>query len=212
MRRLIGAATALLIATVVSTASATQVPWVNGATRSCSYTRAKFERDLRYAYHGTAMPPRGSVIALHRLSRCHRRLGLTALITGGVTATVLRPHADALRIWTRTRRRWQARRRAAIAEADSVFTKAWDDPTVLCVLRTETTSTPSDMAVTRENSSGHMGAAQWAYGTWNSQVQQLGLIGYPSSPLEATAEQQLTVLEGALAAGDGSSWFPYDGC
>lgn len=71
-----------------------------------------------------------------------------------------------------------------------------------CIVQRESGGDP------QANNGSHFGIGQWDLATWRAH----GGTRYAPTPLGASYDQQLQVLNGALAAGHSGAWTPYDGC
>lgn len=72
-----------------------------------------------------------------------------------------------------------------------------------CIVHHESGGNPQAV-----NPNGHYGIGQWDHATWRAH----GGTKYAPTPLGASYNQQLLVLNNALARYGCSAWCPYDGC
>lgn len=72
-----------------------------------------------------------------------------------------------------------------------------------CIINSESGGNPTVV-----NGSGHMGLGQWAQSTWEAH----GGTRYAPTPLGATYQEQVQVINDALRKYGCSDWCPYDGC
>jgi hypothetical protein len=72
-----------------------------------------------------------------------------------------------------------------------------------CIVSRESGGNPQAV-----NPNGHSGLGQWDQATWQAQ----GGGQYASTPLGASRDEQMHVLNNALAHGQSGAWTPYDGC
>jgi hypothetical protein len=71
-----------------------------------------------------------------------------------------------------------------------------------CIVQRESSGNPQDV------SGQYSGLANWSQEAW----QDDGGTKYAPTPTGASASQQMSVLNSALAAGKSGQWTPYDGC